>query len=514
MRIVVVEDEDNTRDGIVRLIGRINSAYQVVGEADNGADGLALIESVHPDLVIADIKMPRMTGIEMLEKSKAQGQAHKTIILTGFSEFEYAKKAIRMSVSDYLEKPITADDLRETLKKIEIELAYQQLSGMPEIGFEDATEQLLVRSATEPDADHRSIAQYMQRQLGFTADACPLLLMVCYLGEEFTANREATKASLSRLLEPISRYAAFELPKERTVVAVAQAKEESFAWPNHMNLSVLPEIRGVDRHPVVCIGEIADLATLHRDIKGLMKLVKWSISLGDDRTIDEQTVEAVIKKTLPYPTILENKSALAISASNGGEVLECFKKWTMEFMGEHYEPLQTIEACIRFVSYMLRIIGDLHGFELSYQSQSEWLQKIRNVSTRRELIGIMDEIGSRFASIGVSSEVPAYSLTIQKAVRMVHERYQDGINLDEIASSLHITPEYLSTQFNKEVGKSFSVYIKEIRINKAKELLLGGEFRAFEVARKVGYPDPKYFSRVFKEVTGLSAGDFQKLNPL
>jgi two-component system response regulator YesN len=513
MRIVVVEDEDNTREGLVRLIGKLNADYEVVGEADNGEDGLELIGRVRPDLVIADIKMPRMTGIEMLEKLKERGCAHKTIILTGFSEFEYAKKAIQMSVCDYLEKPITADDLRETLSKIEKELTYQKLANILRDGFEDATEPLFYRLATQTETDTRMLSLHLQQKLGFT-ERGPLQLIRCYLGTDYALHWADVKTTVSRLLEPVSRQALFELPAERAVIAVVQTTEKEFDWSDYMNRVVLPIIRKPAIYPVVCMGEITGLNNLRGDLEGLGKLMKWAISLGDDKAIDQTAISSVDKKTLPYPTILENKSALAISASNGEEVRKCFARWTKEFMGKYYEPLQTIEACIRFVSYMLRIIGDLHGYELSYQRQNEWLQEIRNVTTRRELFEIMDTIGRQFASIGDSTDVPAYSLTVQKAVRMVHERYQDGITLDEIAGSLHITPEYLSTQFNKEVSKPFSAYIKEIRIKKAKELLLKGDFKTFEIAQKVGYPDPKYFSRVFKEMTGLSPGEFQKLNSL
>jgi two-component system response regulator YesN len=95
---------------------------------------------------------------------------------------------------------------------------------------------------------------------------------------------------------------------------------------------------------------------------------------------------------------------------------------------------------------------------------------------------------------------------------MIQERYADGLTLDEIADSLHVTTAYLSGQFTREVGQRFSTYIRDLRVRKAKELLLGSELKTFEIAQKAGYPDPKYFSRVFKEATGMTPGEYQKLN--
>jgi len=104
------------------------------------------------------------------------------------------------------------------------------------------------------------------------------------------------------------------------------------------------------------------------------------------------------------------------------------------------------------------------------------------------------------------------TLTVKRAESMINEFYNTGITLDEIALKLNITPEYLGTQFHKEVGKNFSTYMKEIRIKKAKKLLIGSQLKLYEIAQKVGYADAKYFSRVFKECTGQLPAEYRKMN--
>ena len=93
---------------------------------------------------------------------------------------------------------------------------------------------------------------------------------------------------------------------------------------------------------------------------------------------------------------------------------------------------------------------------------------------------------------------------------MIHEFYKDGITLDEIAGKLGITPEYLSTQFQKEMGLNFSAYIRNYRIGKAKLMLIGSSMKVYEIAAEVGYSDPKYFSRVFRQVTGQKPDEYRK----
>ena len=94
--------------------------------------------------------------------------------------------------------------------------------------------------------------------------------------------------------------------------------------------------------------------------------------------------------------------------------------------------------------------------------------------------------------------------------RMIHEFYQSGITLDEIALKLNVTPEYLSMQFHKEVGETYSSYLKNYRVNKAKELLVGTQMKQYEIALQVGYTDSKYFGKVFRESTGYSPAEYRK----
>ena len=120
LRIVVVDDEGGTRKGVIRLISRIDPSYVVVGEADNGYDGMLQIKALQPNVVIADIRMPRINGLEMIENAQPSSPDTRYLILSGFSEFELAKQAMRLSVVDYLLKPVTASQLADALSRLRI----------------------------------------------------------------------------------------------------------------------------------------------------------------------------------------------------------------------------------------------------------------------------------------------------------------------------------------------------------------------------------------------------------
>ena len=140
--------------------------------------------------------------------------------------------------------------------------------------------------------------------------------------------------------------------------------------------------------------------------------------------------------------------------------------------------------------------------------QQRLLDQIMSAKTQKELDAIIDRI--REVLLVSDNRPDTDNLIIKRAKSMIHEFYNSGITLDEIAARLNITPEYLGTQFHKETGRTFSSYIKNYRISKAKELLVGTGLKLYEIAERVGYSDPKYFSKVFRDVTGQLPADYRK----
>lgn len=126
MKIAVIEDEKPIREGLVHILNKISPEYQVVGSAENGAEGLILLEEEMPDLIMLDIQMPDMDGLQMLKEARARGIYTKVIILTAYSDFSYAKKAIELGIENYLLKPVNLTELKKTLEKIKEELFVEQ----------------------------------------------------------------------------------------------------------------------------------------------------------------------------------------------------------------------------------------------------------------------------------------------------------------------------------------------------------------------------------------------------
>ena len=209
------------------------------------------------------------------------------------------------------------------------------------------------------------------------------------------------------------------------------------------------------------------------------------------------------------PIELERQTKLSICAGDLFRVRSLSKQFYQYFSGTKiYTPGEIKDSYVRFLWSFLSVTKEVGLIDSQSLEQREILDRIMSARTLRELRGpFEDTLSALYLSDRESGEV---SLTIKKVQSMIHEFYSSGITLGEIANRLNMSQEYLGTQFHKEVGESFSVYIRNYRLAKAKELLIGTRFKQYEIADKVGYTDAKYFARVFKECVGMSPAEYRK----
>lgn len=194
-----------------------------------------------------------------------------------------------------------------------------------------------------------------------------------------------------------------------------------------------------------------------------------------------------------------------------GKVMEFIKKFHNYLLNGHvYSPKEIKESYVRFQWSILNIAKEVGCIDYKRIDQKKLLNSIMNAKTEEELKKTFEELVCcmRFQE----KETEAVSLAVKKAQSMIHEFYADGITLNQIADRLNLTQEYLGAQFHKEIGENFSTYIRNYRLAKAKELLIGTQLKQYEISEKVGYTDAKYFARVFKECVGLSPAEYRKSN--
>jgi two-component system response regulator YesN len=222
-------------------------------------------------------------------------------------------------------------------------------------------------------------------------------------------------------------------------------------------------------------------------------------------------VEKTPVSPLAYPIEIEGRARSALCALD----LAGYRAGIAEFMDylrrdAVYSPKDIKNSFVRFFWSLLNIAREVEYERYAEIPQQEILERISFAVSRSELESAGDALLRLFPQeVAAAGDEDAI---VRRAKNLIRESYSQGISLGEVAQKIKVTPEYLSAQFHRATGETFSSFIRDFRVRKAKELLIGTSLKLYEVGERVGYRDSKYFCRVFKEATGLSPSEYRRAN--
>ena len=509
MKIVIVEDEMRIKEGLSNLIKKLYPDCEVAAMADNGKEGLECIRRIKPDLVFTDIRMPVMDGLEMLEKMEEEGIQAKTVILSAYTEFKYAQQAMRLGVMDYLIKLIVVGEFMKIMKRMEEEIEERQKEAPGEIGSLAYLLSAFLYGTMEYDAEKE---RYLSNKFGITKEK-PLLILNCYLGKAYEEGVKGAKKELRFWLSERTEleYEILEVEKEKSLAVILYQYEDEAGLERRFQNRMLLDEREKSRY-ILSYGLIrAENAGALRDAyHTLLQYMDWNIVLGDRVLISWPKVLKIQTVFCVYPVELEGAMKAAVCASGYDRMEKGLEQFFEYFRsGKVYAPKEVKECFVRFLWNVISVVKEIRGDVLKEINQQKLLEEIMDARSIEELEGVSRK---RLKMMQKENGEQELSLSVMRAKNMALEFYHTGITLEEIAKKLNLTAEYLGTQFRRETGVNFSIFIRDLRIAKAKELLIGSNMKQYEIAEQVGYSDSKYFGRVFKETVGLSPAEFRKAN--
>ena len=254
--------------------------------------------------------------------------------------------------------------------------------------------------------------------------------------------------------------------------------------------------------------EVNNINELGEGFSLLYPYLDWNISMDHKVLICYPQIRNVQTSPCNYPIDLETQMKAAVCADDLTKEQTLMKAFHESFCdGKIYAPKEIKESYVRFLWNIIAIAKEVGKAQVSRINQQELLSRIMNAKLRDELTDASSMVLEKLIR---TQDTDTTHLTVKRMKSMIHEFYQTGIMLDEISRKLDMTPEDLGTLFHRETGTTFSNYLKNYRISKAKELLVGTNLKLYEVAEKVGYSDPKYFSRIFKEITGQLPTEYRR----
>lgn len=500
MKILVVDDERRIREGVKAIIDYQALGCEIVGEAVNGLEAIDSIQSLKPDLCIIDIKMPLINGIEVIEEITGLGLKTKFILLTGFGEFEYAKRAMTCGVVDYLLKPIDEQVLEDKVKvyKAEYEAALRQneREQMSKMWYKNV---YMLKWLYGQELDIVTLNNHLELSLPWQNYQ---LVLIRPDGVEDMMDpgfRTVVKACISQ------SYVLIEQREQWVLLLKDQPLLNQQVLLKNIKDKLQLNFKGL--WVIVCGPCVKDHTAIKAAYEVTNEMMTLSYLFNKEEILHYSQLSDLgddLKKTSIMDWVYKISKVMI-----NGSTKECEHIINDLFKAsrEEKEPMQlTITKYTQFYTLLIQFFqqqGHLEDYgvfteeelkKLSHQTDHYHLQKVM----REKLLKVKKEVQTK----------EQYTIaTMVKQYIEVH--YSRELKLEEIAQYLNYNSAYIGKQFKKETGVYYNTYLDQYRLTKGKELLLTSKMKVYEIARKVGYSDPDYFASKFKKYVGESPKAFR-----
>ena len=538
-RIILVDDEEEVRQSIIRKINWTEAGFKVVGDAENGEDALEKVEALEPDLILTDIRMPYMDGLTLAERVRQKYPSIKIVIFSGYDDFEYAKQAIKLNVTEYILKPVNVEELTAILKRIkanldeEIEqkrnvnlLREHYIKSLP-ILREQFLNELVSYPMPETEVEDklREYAIPLSGAKKWVAAAIDIEPEEIRDGVLLPLHKEKDLIPISVMQlveEKLKNYCRCALATSaRTAeseIAVIAAIDEENSQTGLIDVlgDVCKETRKILEVPItIGIGHgCQKLSDISSSYKAAVDALGYKAIVGSGSTIYINDVEPVSSGKLQFDG---KDEAELISAIKFGprEKIEAAVQTIIDKMSDAKVHFRQCQA------YMLSVSSSIVQMIQQYDLDME--QLLEEGSEREDTFAIIPRMQKRedFSQWLLSASLRMNQVmnqerdntmkqVIQKAKQYIMDNYQDPeLSVEKICRHLHMSPAYFSTMFKKETGQAYIAYLTEVRLDKAVELLGKTDDKTYIIAAKVGYQEQNYFSYVFKKRFGISPTKFR-----
>lgn len=518
-KLLIVEDEDLIRNAIINSIRWDALGYSVMG-AEDGEAALDAVESFRPDIVLTDIRMPFIDGLELTRILREKHPETVVVILSGHDEFSYAQQAVQLGVKKYIQKPIVPADLIAIMQEMAAALRARDLRNSREEKLRMQVQQSLpyLREKLLNQLIHNLVAaDELQKQLDFTGlhlrgQAYTVCIIDCR-PDPPVFGEDAAVLSLS-LTEIISRElgtdgVTFETPSDkRIVIYAARTRESERTYLRSLLCDISEAIFAAHGIITTCaVGARADtLSEIHISYESAKAAFEQRIFDGGGKIYDANETDD-IQSYYPFDRAQALIDKLRLASDEAfREALDGFFSDLHGMRSLSHENILTV---------MLDLVNC--GQRLLLEAGIPEGEKVHDVYTRLFGLSSLDqyreELQRFFDHVRQALETQRGARSnrlIDRACDYIGQHYRDpALSLNAVASTVYISPTYLSILFKKVVGSTFIDYVLRLRMEAAKTLLSEEGLRTYEVAEQTGYSDPQYFSSCFKRYTGMTPSDYK-----
>ncbi len=507
MKIVIVEDEAPIREGMEGILRKLDPSYELVGKASNGLEGLEVIRRTKPDVIIMDIQMPDMDGLTMLEKLRGEGVDATVLILSAYSDFDYARKAMELGVVNYLLKPVRLSRLKKVLSRIEEDAREEERSRML------LAPENIIRSAMTGILENTAETKKILEDRYGISEKEPLAVLQVWLGDWYEAYGEIVCRILEELLAHAEGFSGILItyPERVSLSLVLHHMDQEKDWEEYFRRSVLPMLETNTENKALCAWlECGSIFSLKTADKLTRALLEWSLTLGTTELISERVVKKLQICPMNYQPELNVRLRQIVIKGSAEEYAAFFREFHAFCCDRPHDPRQIKENMLTCIWTILNTAKECVPQAQQGSRNKELLEAAMAAFTWEQFGAVLRSLFYSFNGKGDHGQ--NHTLLIQRARRMIEEYYSQQITMEEAARTLGVSPEYLSRQYKKETGRSFTEDLRRMKVEKVKTLLVGTGLNLTRIAALTGFSDPKYMSKVFREEVGVLPAEYRRLH--
>ena len=530
IKVFLVEDEFVVREGIKRNIDWQANGYEFCGEAGDGELAFPMIQKLKPDIVITDIRMPFMDGLELSRLIKKEFPWMEIVILTGFEEFEYAKEAISLGVARYLLKPISGNELLKEIsslaekieeKKKEREIREKYAQEMEENIQNEQKElfhYLVTGSKSMPEL--LEIAERMKLDLSALWYNIVLVKVQStnHAPEEYSKRMITAEKKLKTLVEDRHMLVFDRNLEGKAVLFKADSLEELEQLQRAYISGIETELAGDERYRY--FGGIGKPVNRLRELPASFESASHAFAqrylIKESCILDSSAMETNASSEKENFDI-QNINPKELRSDRVREFLKLGNKEEVVYFVDEFfkrQGARALDSTI-FRQYIIMdvyfcVAAFLEELQIDREEIAEFNVNSEMLQNRETAMEYVVRIMEKAVELREKSASNRYGSVVDQVKKYIDEHYEEEeLSLNLLASYVNFSPNHLSMIFSQQTGQTFIKYLTDFRMNKAKELLRGTGKRSSEISQEVGYKDPHYFSYLFKKTQGMTPTQYR-----
>ena len=536
---MIVDDEASTRTGLRDYFNWSSYGIEVVGEAADGAAGLELARKLKPHIVLTDVKMPKLNGIELARRLKEQDEDVKIVFISGYDDVEYLKSALKMDAVDYILKPINRNEISLVFNKI-VKLADYQRQQQEMLSRMNARlqqsipllrEKFLLRLLREGSGNTEDLAgqiQFLELALPLEAVYCTIIISIDdqeILFESLTPREvELTSFSIQNICQEIvSRYMrgyVFEFRKGEFAAILCMLEEEEKDTLYEMLTDIKSSLddflqRLMNISISIGVGSsVSSLGELNHSCSHAEDALHQKLFLGKNQLIlidqlempDDWDFRTVRRKCDKLPALLKASDEAVMRTY----VEELFEELTRNRkLTARYCRMICLDLLLLASQFLLDI--DLQNEKLEAGEEA-----VRNLVMSLETMGEMKTALLEYLLLACQyigdRKTNKSRNVIERIKSLIETRYHENLTISDIAKEVYLTTTYVCLIFKQETGMTLNDYLTKVRMEAALSMLQNPVNKLHDICYAIGYSEPSYFSKMFKKYTGLSPSEYRNIH--